>query len=117
MKAEWTNSDSLTTSQTTKAVLVIEIPNKYADRYNVNEMYVWGLTVQDKHGYEMFNLVTDEPSHLTPLPEKKQIKNVSVFEDKIKAILNDDALERNIYRLYWYKGFNECLDQITGETE
>lgn len=53
---------------------------------------------------------------LRPLPEKKQIKNVSVFGDK-KAILNDDALERNIYRLYWYKGWNECIDEITGETE
>ena len=27
MKAEWTNNDSLTTSQTTKAILVIDMPN------------------------------------------------------------------------------------------
>ena len=31
MKAEWTNSDSLTTSQTTKAILVIDMPERCVD--------------------------------------------------------------------------------------
>ena len=52
-----------------KAVLVIDIPNEYADRYNINEMYVWSLTVQDKQGYQMFDITTDKPNHLKPLPK------------------------------------------------
>lgn len=79
-----------------KAVLVGEMPNEYADRYNVNEMYVWGLTVQDKHGYEIFKLVTDEPIHLRPLPHK---------------------LQADWYTDGYKEGFNACLDEIIGETE
>ena len=82
-----------------KAVLVIDIPNEYADRYNVNEMYVWNLVVQDKQGYQMFDLTTDKPSHLKPLPSKE---------------LDDDgSTEWDIY----YQGWSDCLDEIVGETE
>ena len=82
-----------------KTVLVIEMPNEYADRYNVNEMYVWGLTIQDKHGYAMFDLVTDKPNHLRPLPEKMK------HEEEID------------YDYGYIDGRNECIDEITGETE
>ena len=84
-----------------KAVLVIEMPNEYADRYKVNEMYVWGLTVQDKHGYEMFDLVTDEPNHLRPLPDRKEDLHYPCNE-YIQAV---------------NEGWNACLDEIEGETE
>ena len=83
-----------------KAVLVIEMPNEYADCYNVNEMYVWGLIVQDKHGYAMFDLVTDKPSHLRPLPSFKAVD------------LNDT---RDV--MMFCHGWNACLEDITGETE
>lgn len=81
-----------------KAVLVIDIPDKYAERYNVNEMYVWSLLIQNKQGYQMFELTTDKPNHLKPLPQKivgKQAKYIPAY-----------ALGRN-----------ECIDEITGETE
>ena len=52
-----------------KAILVIEMPDSYADKYNINEMYVWDLVVQDKNGYQMFNLTTDKPSHLKLMPK------------------------------------------------
>jgi hypothetical protein len=57
-----------------KMSLVIDMPNEYADRYNVNEMYVWNMVVQDKQGYEMFDLTTDKPWHLKPLPHKRETK-------------------------------------------
>ena len=78
-----------------KAILVIDIPDAYADRYNVENMYVWNLIVQDKHGYEMFDLTTDKPSHLKPLPNGY---GIDIEEE---------------YAL----GFNACLAKITGETE
>ena len=82
-----------------KAILVIDIPNEYADRYNVNEMYVWNLFVQDKQGYQMFDLTTDKPSHLKLLPEKKYLPQPS--------------------RDYWFiqEGRNQMIDEIIGETE
>ena len=87
-----------------KAVLVIEMPNEYADRYNVNEMYVWGLTVQDKHGYEMFDLVADKPNHLRPLPKRKTTPIV------IKGNTGELAEA-------FQEGWNACLAEIEGETK
>ena len=37
MKAEWTNSDSLTTSQTTKAIVMIDVPMLDDGRHLCNE--------------------------------------------------------------------------------
>ena len=93
-----------------KAVLVIEMPNEYADRYNVNEMYVWGLTVQDKHGYAMLDLVTDKPNHLRPLPNKLNNFEPILVPKDMSGILN------NMYCEY-ENGWNDCLAKITGETE
>jgi len=76
-----------------KAVLVIDIPNEYADRYNVNEMYVWSMVVQDKQGYQMFDLTTDKPNHLKPLPHSKQMENRWFSDD-------------------YSKGWNDCLEEI-----
>ena len=106
-----------------KAVLVIEMPNEYADRYNVNEMYVWGLTVQDKHGYEMFDLVTDKPSHLRPLPEKQKLTVTGKNQIEKKRIIKSKSLEQikkgfiNNSEVAFYCGYNDCLNEITGETE
>ena len=77
-----------------KAILVIDIPNEYADRYNVNEMYVWNLTVQDKQGYQMFDLTTDKPNHLKPLSQKTYAE----FPDPYKYGFAD--------------GWNRCLEEI-----
>lgn len=85
-----------------KAVLVIDIPNEYADRYNVNQMYVWSLKVQDKQGYQMFDLTTDKPNHLKPLPKPITEYDVKVSYD---------------YDPYYAEGWNDCLDEIIGETE
>ena len=90
-----------------KAVLVIDIPNEYAERYNVNEMYVWSLTVQDKQGYEMFDLTTDKPSHLKPMPQKNRYnaRLYTTVDDENNLTLGD----------YLNKGWNDCLKEITGE--
>lgn len=53
-----------------KAILVIDMPDSYAEKYNTNEMYVWDITVQGKDGHEMFRLTTDSPSRLKPMPQK-----------------------------------------------
>jgi len=80
-----------------KAILVIEMPDSYADRYNINEMYVWDLVVQDKNGYQMFDLTTDKPNHLKPMPEPRSENYVSDFQWLYKA----EA-----------RGWNECLKEI-----
>lgn len=78
-----------------KLLLVIDIPSEYADRYNVNEMYVWNLIVQDKQGYQMFDLTTDKPSHLKPLPKETYAE----FPDSYKYGFAD--------------GWNRCLEEIS----
>lgn len=83
-----------------KAILVIDIPNEYADRYNVNEMYVWNLVVQDKQGYQMFDLTTDKPSHLKPLPRKAELENCS---SGLMGMIDTG----------FRAGWNECLEEIT----
>ena len=85
-----------------KMSLVIDMPNEYADRYNVNEMYVWNVVVQDKQGYEMFDLTADKPCHLKPLPHKREPK-----EEWFNEYHRDEFAD----------GWNFCLDVITGETD
>ena len=93
-----------------KAVLVIDIPNEYADRYNVNEMYVWSLTVQDKQGYEMFDITIDKPIHLKPMPKKTEMTDDWRVADLIET-------ESGRMARCYFKGRNEVIDEITGETE
>lgn len=92
-----------------KAVLVIDIPDKYAERYNVNEMYVWSLFIQNKQGYQMFELTTDKPNHLKPLPQKNKydVKKYVTVDYENNLTLGD----------YLNIGRNECIDEITGETD
>ena len=95
MKAEWTNSDSLTTSQTTKAILVIDMPKACADgcpvmcrARGINHRPTW--------------------CPLRPLPQKKDVNlpNDRVWsKDEIMAYTHGISV-----------GYNECLDDL-GETE
>lgn len=79
-----------------KAILVIDMPDSYADRYNINEMYVWDLVVQDKNGYQMFDLTTDKPNHLKPMPERKDTSNRKITYEELRERI----------------GWNTCLEEI-----
>ena len=86
MKAEWTNSDSLATSQTTKAILVIYMPKNCAGckfRFNICSAVDW----------------EERPSWcpIKPLPEKKPDR----------AYWHDDEFSEG-YR----DGWNACLEEI-----
>ena len=83
-----------------KAILVIEMPDSYADRYNINEMYVWDMVIQDKNGYQMFDLTTDKPNHLKPMPKEEDIYEVGMDEEDTNA------------KRQWNKGWNACLEEI-----
>ena len=92
MKAEWTNSDSLTTSQTTKAILVIKLPEQ-ADIKNLLVSYrVFDRTNKNHE-------VMKGAKGLIPLPQKMRTDEDDIEEDS-----------------YW-QGWNECIDAIVGETE
>lgn len=88
MKAEWTNRDSLsteTTSQNSKAVLVIDMPTHCGEcpvkcrMRGINHVPTW--------------------CPLKPIPQKMRTDEDDIEEDS-----------------YW-NGWNDCLDEITGETE
>ena len=91
MKAEWTNKDSLTSGETTKAILVIDTPN---------DCYECPCYYEDKDMCEAFDKKAKADSGrpswcpLRPLPQKY-----------------DEAQMRE------QKGWNRCLDEILGETE
>ena len=118
MKAEWTNNDSLTTSQTTKAILVIDMP-KDCGHCQLSD-FVDGdncLCI----GTDRKNNATDKPNWcpLKPLPEKKvvtvkrieDIQSYSITEvaDKISAKI---ILKTNEVFAF---GWNTCLDSIIVE--
>lgn len=93
MKAEWTNSDSLTISQTTKAILVIDMPKACADgcpvmcrARGINHRPTW--------------------CPLKPLPQKLDANDWNrMFSG-----------EYEIREAKGY-GYNACIDEILGETE
>ena len=98
MKAEWTNKDVLTQSETTgqsKSILVIDTPNNCAE---CKLMYLQGI------GESICNAVDWErrPSwcqlrHLPPKLDAHGYLDVG----------NEDGL--------YEKGWNNCLEEITGE--
>lgn len=101
MKAEWTNSDSLTTSQTTKAILVIDMPKSCEDCpcWNADDRKDWcGATNVTLTGCD---IEKERPSWcpLKPMPNKKTIFHEYEFEDLMNL------------------GWNACIDEILGETE
>lgn len=100
MKAEWTNSDSLTTSQTTKAILVIDVPMLYDGRHLCNECPIWN----DEHLRCQYDFNTEAKGcQLKPLPTKADADNVA-FNGK-----------SNAYRQGFISGYNCCIDEISGE--
>lgn len=107
MKAEWTNNDSLTTSQTTKAIVVVDMPRHCAECqccYGficfplAREMGMWAI----HHGKPV-----DCP--LKPIPSKK----VPIFDSNNASY--DEEYEKRI--MYEIDGYNRCIDEIMGETE
>ena len=112
MKAEWTNADSLTASQTTKAILVIEMPNDcnecplnsngYCDV--LQEYALLNEWVEDAPYYDLKGK-GDCP--LKPMPEKKE---PSV---QLSVRHNDEPMETLGFRCTDYeKGWNACLEEL-----
>ncbi len=103
MKAEWTNNDSLTTSQTTKAILVIDKPESCTSCLLgiYNKKWFCLKTLKDIDITDRYNI--PEWCPLRPLPQKKEIRDSIQF--------------RGFAEEYRKEGWNECLDEITGETE
>ena len=102
MKAEWTNSDSLTTSQTTKAILVIDLPKSC---YKCPMMFddrngIWCGVERDKDGdmHMRVHYYCDENGRaswcpLKPMPQPKKITR--------------EWLEGE-----YENGWNDCLEEI-----
>lgn len=119
MKAEWTNKDVLTQSETTgqsKAVLVLDempkscysCPLTYID-YGDDAYYGANTTrcVIDKDTIPRHGKWDECP--LKPLPQKKETD----IETDLSS--GDDYISG--YKDGYKEGFNACLDAITGETE
>ena len=97
MKAEWTNSDSLTTSQTTKAIVMTDVPMLDDGRHLCNECPIWN----DEHCFCQYDFnMKAKGCPLRPLPSFKAVD------------LNDT---RDV--VMFCHGWNTCLNEITGETE
>ena len=98
MKAEWTNKDSLTQRETTKAILVIDMPSNcaecpsYAFRHCLAKQRV--VLLNDMHKLEK-----PEWCPLRPIPEKMKTDANDIEEDS------------------YFEGWNDCLDEITREEE
>ena len=106
MKAEWTNRDNLsieTTGQNSKSVLVIDKPK------NCLECKFCGYIADKEDGFRSCFLIEHcfeerdaEEEYLMcplrPLPHSKQMENRWFSDD-------------------YSKGWNDCLAEITGETE
>ena len=101
MKAEWTNKDILTQSETTgqsKSILVIDTPKNCAE---CKLMFLQGIGESICNAVDWSRRPTWCP--LRPLPKRKDEGSV---------------LKPLPFEVYMYRyGFNECLDAITGETE
>lgn len=114
MKAEWTNADSLTESQTTKAILVLNgMPNSCAVcPYRINKEHWRCLLITDLKGHPKYIYWSHEDitrarysgCPLKPLPSKKP---VSYHDDLFGEV------EKNFRNIGW----NDCLEEILGETE
>lgn len=109
MKAEWTNKDSLTSGETTKAILVIDMPKscyKYPMMFDDGNG-IWCGVERDKDGdmHMRVHYYCDENGRaswcpLRPMPSYKAVD------------LNDT---RDV--VMFCHGWNTCLNEITGETE
>ena len=98
MKAEWTNSDSLTTSQTTKAILPIDKSESCTSCLLgiYNKGWFCLGTNKDIDITDRYNI--PEWCPLKPMPQKISKGNIFM-----------SAIERDTW--------NACIDEILGETE
>lgn len=92
MKAEWTNNDSLTTSQTTKAILVIDKPESCTSCLLgiYNKKWFCLKTLKDIDITDRYHIPDWCP--LKPMPKKK----------------NTDFHPNVVYA----NGWNDCLKEI-----
>ena len=106
MKAEWTNKDSLSIESTgKKSILVIDTPQNCKECYlsfEHPEHGLWCLCLTEKEEYSSILPVNpcsiDERCPIKPLPKKKTPNGSDIFNDYVR-------------------GWNECVDEILGETE
>lgn len=105
MKAEWTNNDSLTSGETTKAIFVIDMPKVCGECKASFCGEVWYCYAGEYRRPLFTENIHEKPSWcpLRPLPQKKEIR---------------DAIQyRGLAEEYRKEGWNACIDAITGETE
>ena len=102
MKAEWTNNDSLTTSQTTKATLVIDKSESCTSCMLgiYNKRWFCLATNEDINITDRYNI--PEWCPLKPMPEKLQ------FQEPF----NDDYTVSWASRLGFVDGWNACIEEI-----
>ena len=102
MKAEWTNADSLTSGETTKAIIVIDKPESCTSCLLgiYNKRWFCLKTLKDIDLVDRYHIPDWCP--LRPMPEKKPNERFWL----------DDEFNGG-YRFGW----NDCIDAIAGETE
>lgn len=90
-----------------KAILVIDIPKEFE---NEKEFFVKGsLYCGIENVYAKYCYIGNiDKTKLKPLPEKKE---------KLKGRGKDHCEYSLLDRLEYRKGFNDCIDEILGETD
>ena len=101
MKAEWTNNDSLATSQTTKAILVIDKPESCTSCMLgiYNKRWFCLTTNEDINIADRYNIPKSCP--LKPMPSKRKNPITKTFGTP--------------FNKGQAKGWNDCIDEILGE--
>ena len=96
MKAEWTNSDSLTTSQTTKAILVIDAP----DDFDAKKIKIGGDgNIYYKRDGERASIIGNM-NNFKPMPIRQQMTLA-------RGVATNEA---------YIEGWNECLEEILNDS-
>ena len=116
MKAEWTNKDVLTQSETTgqsKSILVFDMPTTCTDCPCYD--YIHGVCANTHKDCEL--RIQEKPSWcpLKQMPPKKEID----IETDLSSISGNDYISgyKDGYNRGVDVGWNRCLDEILGETE
>ena len=92
MKAEWTNKDSLTSGETTKAILVIDAP----DDFDAKKIKIGG-------DGNIYYARDDERASIIG-----NIRNIKPMPQKM------DEFDEDPYHITWFKhGFNTFLEVIS----
>ena len=96
MKAEWTNSDSLTTSQTTKAILVIDKPKDcFTCELGGSKVCIGGCPLKPMPKKQYVEANSIEDVMLTEFDMETMIMKIKLDTDKLFAI-----------------GWNACLEEL-----